>query len=138
MIYVLVEQDGAYSCKEWKVLGVFSDKHSAILYGFDTIINTALKPWNLKFYKKCNAKFSNAVALPEIHIEEWNIDGKKISNTFIGFQERPFTHFIDNLIKEQQILNKGSHELLLDWKKHIENGVIPNILNQLIFQDILP
>ncbi len=130
--FVLIEAEGAYSDRDWKVRGVFSDEEFAILNAFKILVNHALKPWIIEFYKDRKGEFSNATSLPELHIEHWTLDNKKIKNIYIGFQDRPFRHFIDAFLKKTECENKNYEDTVLSWNKELNNNIIPKDLLKFI------
>lgn len=131
-VYVLIEAEGAYSDRDWKVRGVFSTREKAILNGFKMLLKCALKPWIIDFYKDRDGEFASANALSELHIEKWSFDGDKKSNIYIGFQDRPFKHFIDEFLKKQEIESNNSENILRSWKDSLDNNIIPNDLMNFI------
>lgn len=137
MIYVVVEQEGAYSDKEWRVLGVFSESKKAIIHGLKMMMETAQKPWKLEFYKKRKAQYANAVALPEIHIEAWDLNGAKVENIYLGFQEKPFKHFIDAILKNEEVEKRSCEALLKEWTEVLQSDQIPSKLESLISYETL-
>ena len=135
MVFVIVEQEGAHSFRDWRVLGVYSTKHNALIKGFQDIVKKGLEPWNLEHFEDQAGEFANAVALPEIHIEEWDMDAdqkcKKVY--FLGYRDRPFRHFIDNHLKNIEQTRKGSCEKqLLIWKEKLDQGFIPDELMEFV------
>lgn len=131
-IYVLIESEGAYSDRDWKVRGVFSTREKAILNGFKMLLESALKPWIIPFYKNRDGEFANLNALPELHIEKWSIDGEKNENIYIGFMDRPFKHFISEFLKKREVESKDSENILGSWKDSLDNNIIPNDLMNFI------
>ncbi len=130
-VYVVIEAEGSYSMRDWKVIGVLYNETQAILYAFRTIIEYTLKPWIIDFYKERDADFADSVSLPEIHIEHW-CDNNKLKNIYIGFQERPFRHFIDDFLKKKQVESDDYENTILSWKNDLDNNIIPNDLLQFI------
>lgn len=135
-IFILVQEEGAYSDKDWKVHGVFNTQHDAILAGFKCIVEEALKPWILTFYKERDARFAGARGLSEFHIEEW-IVGKEMRNLIcLGYKnERPYKHYIDQILKEAEVKDKGSEALILKWKKELDDGYLPSELVKLVINE---
>ena len=137
MVFIVVEQDGAYSCKEWRVIGVYDNKLNAVMSGLNVIVETALKPYIVDFYRDRNGEFAKAVALPEVHIEKWDVNGTKMETTYIGFQDKPFLHSIDSMLKAEEDNQRSCEDLLHTWKLQLSRGIVPTELQDVIVDEII-
>lgn len=129
--FVLIEADGAY----WKVRGIFSNENNAILYAFKTLVDYALKPWIIDFYKDRDDEFANATSLPELHIEYWTLDGKRNEIIYIGFRTHPFRHYIDEYLKKKECETNDYENIVLTWKQELDSNRIHQDLYQFIILD---
>ena len=152
-VYIVIEQEGEYSDKEWMVLGVYSDSKEAIRKGFTTMIGTALQPWKLKHYKNRSGKYANLVGLNELHIEEWRVGGRREASYYLGYQEhdgsnkskmyvgdlshmKPYQHYVDNVLKREEDEMRSCEEMLMKWKDELDRGSIPEELMQTVVKEI--
>lgn len=57
--FVLIQSEGSYSDRDWKVCGVYSIEDHVILYACKLLVEYALKPWIIDFYKDRHGEFAN-------------------------------------------------------------------------------
>jgi hypothetical protein len=137
--YVLVQHEGAYSEQDWKVLGVFANIQDAMLKGWLSLVEEALRPWKLKFYKNRDAEFASAVGISKYHIEEWVLGADVHSEVwYLGWKQtnRAYKHDADALIKSSEVKNKNCEAVLRDWYNQLKNeGIIPAELSELVQTD---
>lgn len=153
MIYILVKQDGSHSYRDWGIVGLFENYDDALLMGYRIMVNSAIKPWNIQFYKKRNAEFKNGIALPELFIEQWKInDTERQQIWYLGYQPKPFIHYVDKHLKQaevdhqneimsckdqldKRVAHPSSENIIKSWKDQLDKGIVPDILKLLVASD---
>ena len=82
--YILIEYYCLYSQDDWHVIGVHDTKKDAILNGYSKMVETALRPHTLEFYRDRDGEFHNAIALPEISAQHW-VGNERAAIIQLGF-----------------------------------------------------
>jgi hypothetical protein len=137
-IYVVVKHEGAYSCQDWCIKGVYTNLHDSHVAGWLLLVDECLLEHKLKFYKNRRGEFATAIGMSEYHIEEWYPStSTKGKIWYIGFdnKKRHYKNYIDEFIKNTQVLNKNCEEVLREWKIDLNNKKIPKILSEMILLD---
>lgn len=133
-VFVIVQQDGAYSDKDWKIISVCNDFQIAKIIGWKSLISETLKPWKIKFYQDRKAKYAAVIGIPDYHIEEWDHDKSILVKTwFLGWQKNDgykYTNYMDEYLKKN---NKSLVETLEEWKVMLDDDKIPEFLDEMIF-----
>lgn len=133
-VFVIVQQDGAYSDKEWRIVGVCNDFQMAKIVGWKSLISETLKPWKIKFYQNRKAKYAGAIGIPDYHIEEWNYEKSVLANTwFLGWQKNDGHRYINYLDEYLKINNKNLVETLSEWQSFLDKNIVPEFLDKMVF-----
>lgn len=123
MVFIVVQHEGCYSDQEWRIVAVNDTLRDAEIYGWTVLVNEALQPWKIKFYRRRTGEFADAIGISDYHIEEW-VGCARINEYFLGRDDK--NHAVDKYLKDHA---KTVEETLLDWKRQLESGVIPSELH---------
>ena len=127
MVFVVVEQEGSYSDSDWKIVCVADTIERAEILAWISLVKKARKPWTIEFYTDRSGEFSNAIGVPEYHIEEWDpVRSTKTGIWFLGYN-------LDSLLKEKY---ENCDELLRAWLEMLESGIVPDVLHAMLVREI--
>lgn len=87
----------------------------------------------MQFYKERNGEFVNCVGLAEYTIEHW-CENIKVSETFLGYRERPLKrHILDEYLKQNEVQNQNTEQLLLKWQEILKQQKMPDDLKAMTY-----
>lgn len=124
-VFVVVQEEGSYSDKDWKIHGVFNDLHSAKIAGWLRFLKEVSRDYTLKFYQNRNAEFAHLRGISDYHIQEWEKDVRK-SVTYLVHDDR-----MDKFLKQLVVNGEDLPTVLQDWKSQLEHGVFPEVFENM-------
>lgn len=132
MVFIVVQQEGSYSDKEWAIRGVTETLGAAITTGFLCMIEEVSKDYTVEFYQDRDAEFAYLRGVSDYHIEEWGESQKNV--WYLGTWR--CKKRIDGYLKELATNKENLPGLLLEWKKTIqETGEIPGVLKEMVLKN---
>lgn len=133
-VCVLVYDDCQYSSKSTSILGVFATLDEALVGGWKTVIQDAMQPWKLKFYK--SKKQNSCRGLGSYTIEQWDMtSNKRMSTHTLGWKIEG-AYVVDDLDKYLKEHNERCNVILQQWLEQVMTvGVLPQQLHEFTFQD---
>ena len=121
--YVLIENENQYTNNDVRVLLVADSLGASVLRGWTVMVETASKPWTIRFYKDRTGEFSNMLGgVPDYKIERWDLRaGVLLSTHYLGWDGLD-TFMFDQLLKRECA---RCEELLAGWRQELELGRVP-------------
>lgn len=127
-VFVVVQEEGSYSDKDWKIHGVFNDLKSAKIAGWSVFLNEVSRDCTLRFYRDRTAEFAHLRGISDYHIQEWYGNVRK-SVTYLINDNR-----MDKFLKQVVVSGENLESVLQDWKSQLEQGVFPEVFDKMTFQ----
>lgn len=129
MVYIILHNDGQYTNNSPEVIGAFEDLDASCIFGWRTVIETAQKPWKIKFYKNRTDKFADLCGLGKYYIEEWDTSSNKRLRTYV-LGEDGKRYVLDAYLKENHLI---CEDILSEWHKEIQQNYVPTQLQNMTF-----
>jgi hypothetical protein len=134
MVFIVVQQEGCYSDKEWAIRGVTDTLDIAFTTGFLCIIEEVSTDYTVEFYQDRDAEFAQLRGVSDYHIEEWGESATRKNAWYLGTWR--CKKQLDRYLKELVTNKENLPGLLLEWKKTIqETGEIPGVLKEMVLKN---
>ena len=120
--YVLIENVKQYTNNDVRVVCVADSLCASVLRGWTVMVETAAKPWTIRFYKDRDGEFSKLMGVPDYKVERWDMRaGVLLSTHYLGW-DGLHTFMFDQLLKRE---SARCEELLAGWRQELELGRVP-------------
>jgi hypothetical protein len=131
-VCILVYDDCQHTSKSTKILGVFATFDEALIGGWKAVIQDAMQPWKLKFYK--SRKRSPYRGLGSYTINEWNITSNERMATYSLGCKTEGAYIIDVFDKYLKEHNDNCDNILQRWLEQMTSDeVVPQQLHEFTF-----
>ena len=127
LVYILVQNERQYTNDDCRNLGVYADHEVAKRAGWGFLIDQVLRPWTLERYQQKKEH----VGVSDFYVETWDVSQSKQHSTCrLGWTVVPPYHksLIDKYLKELVCMGVNLEDRLVEWKKHLDDGVTPEEL----------
>lgn len=131
--FVVLHNDGQYCYKSIHVIGVLPTLDEALLMGWKAVIEEAMKPWSVRFYKKEYNK--NLCGLGTYTVEAWDMKSNtRITTYYLGTTED--ANMIINVTDKYLKKHRKEYETIVQgWYDDImAKRLLPDELQQQTFQ----
>lgn len=129
MSFVVLNNDGQYTYDSTNVIGVCATLNTALLFGWKSLLEEALKPWTIEFYKDRDEEFANCCGISYYYIEEWDTTNNIRSNVYHLGWKCEGSHIKQYLDKHLKKNSKECKTILEKWHNEVHvYGKVPQQL----------
>lgn len=130
-VFIVVQEEGSHSDKDWKIRGVYKDLETAKIEGWKSFLNEIWDDHNLEFYQNRTARWAHLRSISDYHIQEWEGNTRK-SVTYMIDDNR-----MDHHLKEIVTSGNDLRQTLHRWEDQLLSGTIPEFFASITFQKVM-
>lgn len=130
-MFILVYNNGYYELDNTTIHGVFSSYDEALLGGWKFLLERALRPHKLQFYKTKYDKECRGMGT--YYLDEWNVATNKRVNVFMlgeRIENHSWDYALDKYLKQH---HADCESILRGWYDEVCAGRVPSMLRGMTY-----